>query len=357
MTERITEEELVKQRKLLQNRRVVFKTLFGSKLYGTSTPESDIDWKEVYLPSLGNMLIGKHIQNIVNNTKKSTEKRRNSADDIDYEYIPVQQFAIDFINGQTYALELAFSALSESNHAQQEHHTDWFKDFVSELSAKFLTNNIKKMTGYALNQAQIYGIKGTRLSTLLKFSDYIKEGYVNGSFVPTDKLDVLVDWVEANTDKYLRNTTYKNHDMDFPCIELLGKIYPLGIYVNEAMTRCVKQQSKYGVRAQDAADAKGMDWKATAHAVRIIGEAIELLETGKLLFPFSQDTIDHLLTIRSGVIPEQEVKNELTTLIDIMDDAKLATALPEYTDEMYKEFEDWLKAYMIKIYEKYSLQV
>ncbi len=343
---------MTEERKILQNRTVVYKTLFGSKLYGTDTPTSDLDWKEIYLPSIDNMLIGKRISNIVDNTKKSTEKRRNTADDVDYEYIPVQQFAIDFVNGQTYALEIAFSVLNKNDHASQTHFTDWFYDFVSELSANFLTNNIKKMSGYAYNQAQIYGIKGSRLSTVIKFIEYISESIESGKISLQDKLEVVIPWVTDNSDKYLFNSTYKNHDLDFPCIDMLGKIYPAGIFVWEALSRATEQREKYGNRANDAAVAKGIDWKATAHAVRIVGEAIELLETGMIKFPFSQDKIDHLLSIKHGEVSDIAVSSELSNLFDIMDDTKLTTKLPEYSNGLYEEFEKWLKLQMVQIYSK-----
>lgn len=86
----------------------LFKTRYGSWLYGTNTPTSDLDYKHIVLPYLDDLLVGKRVKNEVEktNTEKNT---RNSAEDVDNEYIPLQVFAHDFLGGQTYALELAFA--------------------------------------------------------------------------------------------------------------------------------------------------------------------------------------------------------------------------------------------------------
>ena len=41
---------------------------FGSKLYGTSTPESDTDYKFIYLPSVYQLVTGEYPEVITNGT-------------------------------------------------------------------------------------------------------------------------------------------------------------------------------------------------------------------------------------------------------------------------------------------------
>lgn len=38
--------------------KTVMKSYFGSHLYGTSTPESDVDFKEIFVPPARDILIG-----------------------------------------------------------------------------------------------------------------------------------------------------------------------------------------------------------------------------------------------------------------------------------------------------------
>ncbi|EOU4524862.1 hypothetical protein ACOIZZ_001972 [Escherichia coli] len=53
------------------------KSYFGSHLYGTSTPESDVDFKEIFVPPARDILIGnvkEHMSKNTNNTSSKTLK-------------------------------------------------------------------------------------------------------------------------------------------------------------------------------------------------------------------------------------------------------------------------------------------
>lgn len=95
----------------------LFSVMFGSRLYGTQTPTSDVDWKHIVLPSLDHLLLGRGVDNKVKKTN-NVKNVRNGADDVDEEFIPIQVFAKHFMEGQTYAIELAFAI--EGNHASQQ---------------------------------------------------------------------------------------------------------------------------------------------------------------------------------------------------------------------------------------------
>ena len=69
------------ERKDLQGRTTLFKTMFGSRLYGTNTPQSDIDWKEIFLPKKSMLLTGRQVRNVVITT--GGDKTRNTKDDVD----------------------------------------------------------------------------------------------------------------------------------------------------------------------------------------------------------------------------------------------------------------------------------
>lgn len=337
--------------KALQGRAVLFKTMFGSRLYGTNTPSSDIDWKEIFLPAIGNLLIGKKPTNIVVST--GGDQVRNTKDDVDYEYIPIQVFANDYIGGQTYAVELAFSVLSEEFTANQEVYSMAFLDFVHELTERYTTSNIKAMIGYAMNQAQIYGIKGTRLASVRKFTEKLNYELTSGNVKGDDKLAVLEPWIIENGDKYMFMTTFENMDKNLPGVSVLEKIYPLSITVQEAFDRTMAAKAKYGSRAESAENAQGVDWKATAHAVRITMQAIDLLKNHKLVFPFPKEKVELLLSIKHGERTFAEVEALLTSLFEELDQVKEETTLPARTIEMTEEFEEWLKGWMFTIYDEH----
>lgn len=335
--------------KNLEGRQTLFKTMFGSRLYGTNTPQSDVDWKEIFLPPIENLLIGKKPTNVVVST--GGDKTRNTKDDVDYEYIPIQVFANDFIGGQTYAVELAFAVLGFETHAGQVVYDDYFMDFVQQLTERFLTSNVKAMIGYAMNQAQVYGIKGTRLASVRKFTDKLHEVLESGEFKTSDTLSNLAPWVLENSDKYLFLSEYVNADKRYPAVSVLEKLYPLSITLSEAYDRTTALKEKYGSRAQDAENAKGVDWKATSHAVRITMQAIRTLRDGKLVFPLPKDEVDLLLAIKHGEKSFEEVEEILTKLFEELDQVKETTTLPNRDANLDKEFEQWLKNWMMYYYD------
>jgi len=336
-------------RKDLQGRTTLFKTMFGSRLYGTNTPQSDIDWKEIFLPKKSMLLTGRQVRNVVITT--GGDKTRNTKDDVDQEFIPIQVFAKDFIGGQTYAVELAFAALAEEHLAGQEVYDLEFLDFVHELTEKFLTSNIKAMIGYAMNQAQIYGIKGTRLASVRKFTDKLHAATCSGEFSGKDKLEVIDSWLLANEDKYLFKTTYENMDKKHPGVSVLEKVYPYSITIEEAIIRTEGLMGKYGSRAAEAEAANGMDWKATSHAVRITQQAIKLLREHRLQFPFPKENVEQLLMIKRGELSVEEAKALLEGLMDELDKVKDTTTLPSRDVKMEQEFDQWLEEWMFRFYQ------
>ena len=337
--------------KKLSKRLPLFTTLFGSRLYGTNTPESDLDWKEVYVPNIDLLLIGTKITNVVQST--GNDHTRNTKDDIDWEYIPIQVFAKDFLEGQTYAIEMAFSVLSEEYKASQQLHVKEFKTFVEELVSKFLTSNVRSMIGYAMNQAQIYGIKGTRLSSVRKFHTHLVESLASGKIKNEDRLECLYDWVNdpAITDKYLFVTHYENVGKMYPGISLLEKIFPVSITIEETLERVESIMQKYGSRAMSSEKAKGIDWKATSHALRISNQAVELLTTHKLTFPFDHEYAEELLRVKLGELPYEDVEAWLTNSMELIDRAKETTTLPAKSEQMVQEFEAWLVKWMRHFYD------
>ena len=53
---------------------------FGSHLYGLNTPNSDVDYKGIFMPTLEELLLGTYPKTIVTST--GPEHAKNSADDV-----------------------------------------------------------------------------------------------------------------------------------------------------------------------------------------------------------------------------------------------------------------------------------
>jgi hypothetical protein len=324
----------------------LYKTQYGSRLYGTHTPTSDTDWKVVYLPKFNDVLLGKKLS--ITSVTTGDDKSTNTMDDVDTSYIPLHTFARDFYAGQTYALEVAFAFMSNPQLTIDSGSDQRFFGFVTSLTQTFLTSNVKAMVGYAMNQAQMYGVKGSRLGSVEKLYDYLllQKASVGGD----SKLETVTNWVNNNQDKYLFTTTYENNNIHLPAISIVEKLYPATITLNEAISRLTQLRGKYGERTKSANAANGLDWKALSHAIRITIQAIMLLNHHKLVFPLSGDNVNMLLDIKYGNIPFETVHNTFVELMDTLDAAKDTTSLPDRTPELDTEFEEWLVQWLRVFY-------
>ena len=121
---------------------MMFKTQYGSRLYGTNGPNSDTDWKYLFLPLLKDTLLGKQVMK----TKFVSPNVEDKSTQVDEDFVPVQKFAYDFLKGVPYAIEVAFGAFG--NHAEQHFVVSDFENFVSELRSYFLTKNLSGFLGF-----------------------------------------------------------------------------------------------------------------------------------------------------------------------------------------------------------------
>lgn len=344
----------------------LFTCYYGSRLYGTQTPTSDLDVKHVVLLALGDLLIGKPVKNIVHKTNNERSVR-NTMDDVDEEFIPLQVFARDFLAGQTYALEMAF--VLEGLHAGQQFYSDEgqvvphsnhlaLAIFVNELKKHYLTSNIKAMMGYVVNQANLYSFKGERLNVAREFRQCLMKGWFDSECGddPISDFTMSHDFVpvfaalEAKYPKYFKVAEYDiGGGRMKPCFTLLEKTFPFTNTLSHSLTVVDALINKYGTRA-DQASAANVDWKAMMHALRIVDEGLELLSTRQLTFPFEQARVDRYLSIKRGEVPIEEVRDELAAKLDRLKELEQTTTLPTGDQVLKAEFEEWLSAWMYIFY-------
>jgi predicted nucleotidyltransferase len=81
---------------------------FGSHLYGTTTPASDLDYKSVFVPSARDIVMQRVKATIANKRPKGIGEK-NYAGEIDEEPHSLQRFLELASEGQTVALDVLFS--------------------------------------------------------------------------------------------------------------------------------------------------------------------------------------------------------------------------------------------------------
>lgn len=320
----------------------LFQVPFGSHLYGTSTPTSDLDAKVVALPSFEDLIMLRRIENTVVKPDGYVEGAKMQAGELEYELVPLQIFLDHFYEGQTYALEIAFAVLHDM-HITLEYEfgklsiaadSEFIKGWMQELVDRFLTRDIKKMIGYARSQSQLYGLKTERFNMMLKFQQTLAkvDHKKRLSELPV-LLSVLLE------DQYVREIEIMNGHggrAAVPGVEINGKQFPLTSTWGTIFTSVSKTLDSYGNRVKDHTD-KPTDWKALSHAIRIGEQILEVLADGVMQFP--RPNAAFLLEVKQGKIPLQDATDYLTSLFNQVEESVNESTLPEKTETLAGEFE------------------
>jgi hypothetical protein len=316
---------------------------FGSHLYGTNTPESDMDFKGIYLPEPREIILGTYKKTIqIKRAKKECE--RNTKDDVDLEIFSLDRFLELLTEGQTVALDMVF-APDENCTFNYENINIWRA--IKLHRHELLTKNVNAFVGYARQQAAKYGIKGSRMDALKRVMALLDHCYENGeAYVKlkhrTTEIEALVqecqELVSLEKLPLVEIVMLKAADKvtDAPHLQVCGRKVPLTSTIKFAREVYGKILDGYGQRSQKAHLAGGVDWKALSHAVRVNGEALELLRTGHITFP--RPDRDLLLQIKTGKLPYEQVAELIEKGLADLYEAHAVSVLPnEPNTQWYKD--------------------
>jgi len=296
----------------------------GSHLYGTSTPSSDTDYKGVHLPS-GLGLIMQRAENVIDDgvTSKTSGTQKNDADAIDSQSYSLQKFYEMLIKGDTVATEILFAPDPEFQH------TDWLE--VRRVGKALLNRQCKGFVGYCVRQAAKYGIKGSRMAAVKGVLDFIgtaKLGLTNAAKMSAIE-EKLHDWSTGREHVMWENIPNPNGTDNWH-INVCDRKISMNVQIAEAERIWSSVWENYGERARAAMTNEGIDWKAMSHAVRVAGQAIELLETGHITFP--RPDAPALLAIKCGERSYAHVSELLERLVANVQSASERSLLLEKSD-------------------------
>jgi hypothetical protein len=285
-------------------REILVQIKFGSHLYGTNTPQSDLDYKSVYVPSAREILLQKVTGSLAIGKKTKAEGERNSPADIDNECYSLQRFLGLVSEGQTVAIDMLF--------APEPMITSDIWSLIQNNRERLLTKKSAAFVGYCRTQANKYGIKGSRVAAaknaLARFeqleSEHGTTAKVGDFFGPDDEV------IDEHTRTLRKETPNGRVERYFECC---NRMVGFTNTVKEAASMFRKIHENYGARAQLAKSNQGVDWKALSHAVRVGREAIELLSTHQVTFPLPYAA--HILEIKQGKLPYEEVAKEIEWLL------------------------------------------
>jgi hypothetical protein len=318
--------------------KTLLSTQFGSHIYGTNTPSSDLDFKEIFIPDAKDILLQRAPRTIVTGTK-TDKNARNTSEDVDIEQFSLHQYLKLLMEGQTVALDMLFTP--DTFH---KGHTEVWR-YIQESKDRFLHRGTTAFVGYARQQASKYGIKGTRvaamrltLECLNAQDDWKKLNHADVHYAlyhliysdPANKQGVKNEYIDFVDCK-------GPHGQPEPHLQVCGRKVPLHATVKYARGVFQKIFDEYGARALLAERNEGVDWKALMHAVRVANQAKELLTTGLIVFPRPEAAM--LLQIRKGEMPYKQVAELVENGLEELERVKEHSILRAEPD---REFADKL---------------
>lgn len=292
--------------------KTIMKGYFGSHLYGTSTPESDVDFKEIYVPHARDILTGNVKEHMSKNTNNTSSK--NTKDDVDHELYSLKYFFKLAADGETVALDMLHTPPSL---VVKSDLPDVWK-YIQDNRSRFYTTNMKSYLGYVRKQASKYGVKGSRLAVLrqaLKRSNEWGPYFDNGAVIRLSHMKNVLpvgefaSWVETENEKTGKQTFYN----------LLDRKFQDTLTNKEFNAILVKLEENYGERARKAEANEGIDWKALSHACRGGLQLLEIYKTGDLVYPL-QDA-PFILDVKLGKHTFKTVQEFLEDIVDQVEHA------------------------------------
>lgn len=302
---------------------LIMKCVFGSHLYGLETPESDKDFKGIYLPDWRSILLGNYRKHYSENTKKGSQSK-NSKDDVDCEYYSLPYFIQLACEGDTTALDML-----HAENLIEDPTGVW--DYLVKNRKLFYTKDMKSYVGYARRQVHKYGVKGSRLQSLecVKatvenlIANYGTEQMRIKSVVSQLPVDENVNWSQEK-DRWAQEELCLFYVLLGKKISAHLTLGALLKYVNSAI-------AKYGERAKQARNNEGIDWKAVSHALRAAYQMQDIFLKGDFQYPLPQT--EFLRNVKAGKLDfVSEVQPQLEDVMKGLEYLASISHLPEQVD-------------------------
>jgi hypothetical protein len=319
---------------------IIFRTKFGSVLYGTNTPASDEDWKSIRMPSAPEILLGSAKETLaIKDRYNKAEKEKNLPGEYEEECFTLKQYLKLVSEGQTVSLDMLFAPYT----FWDEPYSGVWLDLIRNRS-RLISKKSGAFVGYCRQQAKKYGIKGSRVAAVREVLSWLN----NVPFFSNSKLGDHEDIIEnlvflsSNREHIFITEIEQASGTKVKYLDVCGRKLQYTSKVGECVKVIQHLMDEYGQRALQAENNDGVDWKALSHAVRIGQQALELFDTGFITFP--RPNAQFLLRIKKGEVPYKSVAGMIEFNFEDIERASKASSLPEDVDH------EWINDFIFDRY-------
>lgn len=302
---------------------------FGSHLYGTDTPQSDTDYKSVFVPSAKSILLQQAMRSVQHGRTKE-KGEHNTSVDVDEEGVALHRYLQLLGEGQTNMLDMVFAP-----HDMLLENSAVWEELVANKH-RFITRRAAAFVGYCRQQANKYGIKGSRVATM-RDACYLLSSIIEskGTSPKLETIAPLLETFVANHGDHSALIDMEQIGRPVRLFEVCGRKLPYTVKLIDCYMILKNVLDEYGSRALAAEKHEGIDWKALSHAVRVGQEALELLETGRITFPLKDAA--YIRDIKLAKYPYKIVATVIERLLEDVEASAAASTLPDKPDQAFMD--------------------
>lgn len=292
------------------------KLIAGSRLYGTNVPDSDTDFRGVYLPPMRDCLLNRVKNTVTDATEEDTQS------------FSLQYFLSLASQGQSIAIEM----LSAPDKVVVVSSEAWKK--LRHERRRFYTRNMHSFLGYAKSMSGKYSSRIDRLKETEAIVDVLwagGDGFLHGR--GNERLLTIWDMLPESLNA-VKTINDRNANADKRAYVVCGRELQATVTIGHALQVVRTISDSYGERVRKAKDG-ALDWKALGHAFRVAYQALEIVETGDLVYPLKQ--ADYLRDMRLGRFDfiKEGLDQRLDDLIQEVQTKMDASSLPDKVDQAW----------------------
>jgi hypothetical protein len=273
---------------------IIYKMIFGSKLYGTCIEEKEANIVGIFLPKVEDLLLC-----------KSQKYYKNISNDIEETYYSLQYYLELLFKGDVNAIDILFSYTNEETVLKI---TPIWNNIIKNAD-NLLSKDMSSYLCYCKRQLLKYSMNGERLKNFKKFANFLSRenshswadnndttlyqclnfalgGNYNNkvidNHIPKGVGKIKFTEIDFGDDCYIETTSDKEN-----YVVISGVKFKLQNWCEKIFDKVQEIIFSYGRVTKEAQNGNKEYYKSLSEVVRVILQLEEILKTGRLKFPLN----------------------------------------------------------------------
>jgi len=286
------------------DRELIFLIKAGSHFFDLNSPNSDTDFRGIYMPSLEEFHKGESKRRFFERKTLEGNKTgvKNTKDDVDF-YLFSYTFFLDLLaRGDFNCMEMLHAPEDKIiiNNPRME--------FLTSIRQELLINDISSFLGFIKKEYRRYGVNINHYKIQEDLANFLRP------YPPHTRLNEIWSDIKeyAKDDPQIKFTTsLTGNNNEVPTVKIAQRFYQNTVKTSYVVDMIDTRLKRYGHRQKNMAKS-GVEFKGLYHALRLIYEANDLFDYGEFKIPFDSKRHAMLKSIKEGTAKQEEI----FTLID-----------------------------------------